>query len=53
MKFVLSEFEESLVAMNHLFMNVKIWFDDSTRWHTSGSVITLSANRTGMRQRKY
>lgn len=39
------------MAVNHLFMTVKMWCADSASWLTSGGVIMIllsSANRTGV-----
>jgi hypothetical protein len=51
MKFVLSKFKVSLLAMNHLFITVRIWFHNSKRQITSCSVVVIkvsSANVTGI-----
>jgi hypothetical protein len=50
-KFVSSKFKIKLQDMNHLFVSIKIRFDDSTRHLSSGSAIIIlvsSADRTGI-----
>jgi hypothetical protein len=47
-KYVSSEFKVSLLAVNHLFLTVNMWFDNSTRWLTACSENQCMLHKCGL-----